>query len=113
MLLTFNILGSWWKEKNGKEKETVKAKKVDKLRITFDLDENRISTSGVKDLYISITAPDGTPVAVEALGSGKFTTRDGQDKFFYTQNWNQLHTGATSDRKFWLETKYQFCNRQL
>lgn len=109
----FNILGVD-ERKNGKEKETVKAKKVDKLRITFDLDENRISTSGVKDLYISITAPDGTPVAVEALGSGKFTTRDGQDKFFthkieisYTQgqrqtvsfDWKQNTAFATGNYK--------------
>ena len=91
----FNITGVSEK-KSGKEKITTTAKKVDKLRITFDLDENRIATSGNKDLYISITAPDGTPIAVEALGSGKFTTRDGQEKLFthkieinYTQGQRQ------------------------
>lgn len=91
----FNITGVQEK-KNGKEKQTTTAKKVDKLRITFDLDENRIAASGPKDLYVSITAPDGTPVAVEALGSGKFTTREGEDKFFthkveisYTQGQKQ------------------------
>ena len=55
---------------------------MDKLRITFDLDENRIAASGPKDLYVSITAPDGSPVAVEALGSGTFKTREGEEKFF-------------------------------
>lgn len=91
----FNITGVQEK-KNGKEKQTTTAKRVDKLRITFDLDENRIATSGSKDLYVSITAPDGTPVAVEALGSGKFTTRDGEEKLFthkveisYTQGQRQ------------------------
>lgn len=77
----FNILGIQEK-KGGKEKETAKAKKVDKVRISFDLDENRITTTGPKDLYIIVTAPDGTPVSVEALGSGKFTTRDGGEKTF-------------------------------
>ena len=77
----FNITGVQEK-RNGKEKQTTTAKKVDKLRVTFDLDENLIAPSGMKDLYISITAPDGTPVAVEALGSGKFTTREGEEKFF-------------------------------
>lgn len=67
---------------NGKEKTTSTAKRVDKIRISFDLAENRISQSGQKNLYVCITAPDGTPVAVEALGSGKFTTRDGQEKLF-------------------------------
>ena len=70
------------KRNNGKEKETTKAKKVDMLRIGFVLDENRITQSGMKDIFICITAPDGTPVAVEALGSGKFVTRDGVEKLF-------------------------------
>ena len=71
------------KEKNsGKEKVTTTAKRVDKLRISFDIDENRITQSGVKDIYVSITAPDGSPVAVDALGSGKFTTRDGMERPF-------------------------------
>ena len=109
----FNITGVNEK-RNGKEKETTTAKRVDKLRITFDLDENRIATSGIKDLYISITAPDGSPVAVEALGSGKFTTRDGENKFFthrieinYTQgqrqtvsfDWKQNANFATGNYK--------------
>jgi hypothetical protein len=76
----FSIVGL--QEKGEKEKETVKAKKVDKLRISFDLDENRLTQSGSKQLYVSIIAPDGSPVAVEALGSGKFVTREGIEKLF-------------------------------
>ena len=77
----FSIAGI--KEKNsGKEKVTTTAKRVDKLKISFTVDENRITQSGPKDLYVCITAPDGTPVAVDALGSGTFTTRDGVQKPF-------------------------------
>ncbi|CAN5227523.1 hypothetical protein BH09BAC2_BH09BAC2_10900 [soil metagenome] len=76
----FTIAGV--KERNGREKITTTAKRVDKLKITFDIDENRIARSGAKDLYISITDPDGQPVVVEALGSGKFVTRDGVEKLF-------------------------------
>ncbi|MBC7889254.1 MAG: hypothetical protein H7Z13_15360 [Ferruginibacter sp.] len=109
----FNIAGVN-ERKSGKEKQTTTAKKVDKLRITFDLDENRIASSGPKELYVSITAPDGSPVAVEALGSGKFTTREGEDKFFthkveinYTQgqkqtvsfDWKQNANFATGNYK--------------
>ena len=91
----FTIVGINEKS-SGKEKETSTAKRVDKLRISFDLDENLIAQSGKKDIYVCITSPDGTPVAVEALGSGKFTTREGQDKIYtqklevnYTQNKRQ------------------------
>lgn len=77
----FNIEGIK-ERKNGKEKEVTSAKRVDLLRITFDLDENRITTTGMKDIYICITGPDGKPVAVPAMGSGSFTTRDGIERPF-------------------------------
>jgi hypothetical protein len=100
--------------RGGKEKSTSTAKRVDKLRISFDLDENRITQSGNKVIYICITDPKGNPVTVEALGSGNFTTRDGMDKFFtqkvdvnYTQgqkqtinvDWKQNSNFETGDYK--------------
>jgi len=88
----FNITGVNEKS-GGKEKTTSTAKRVDKLRITFDLNENLIAQSGNKEVYVCITAPDGTPVAVEALGSGTFSTRDGQQKF-YTQKLDVDYTQA-------------------
>jgi hypothetical protein len=63
----------------GKEKVTTRAKKVDKLVISFDVD-NRIAETGSTEIYVSITGPDGKPVAVEALGSGTFTTREEGEK---------------------------------
>lgn len=69
-------------EKNGgKEKVTTTAKRVDKLVISFDV-SNRIATSGSTDVYVCITGPDGQPVAVEALGSGKFQTREEGEKLY-------------------------------
>lgn len=68
-------------KKNGREKVTTTAKRVDKLVIAFDV-ENRILQSGTADIYVCITGPDGKPVTVEALGSGTFTTRDEGDKLY-------------------------------
>ncbi len=67
---------------NGKEKVTSSAKKINKLRIDFNIDENLITPTGNQTLYICITGPDQKPITVEALGSGTFTTRDGESKFF-------------------------------
>jgi hypothetical protein len=78
---------------NGKEITTNKAKKADLMRVTFDLDENRISDSGSKDLYVCITAPDGTPLAVEALGSGRFTLADGTEKLYTAKKTVDYATG--------------------
>jgi len=65
----------------GKEKVTTTAKRVDKLVISFDVD-NRIAASGPTEVYVSVTDPEGKPVTVEALGSGTFTTREEGDKFY-------------------------------
>lgn len=77
---------------SGKEKVTEKAKRADLMRISFTL-ENRIADSGRKDLFICITSPDGSPVAVEALGSGKFTLADGTEKLYTTQKTVNYNTG--------------------
>jgi hypothetical protein len=68
-------------ERNGKEKVTTKAKKVDKLVIAFDVD-NRIAETGTTEIYVSIVGPDGLPVNVQSLGSGTFTTKDEGEKPF-------------------------------
>ncbi|HMX81166.1 MAG TPA: hypothetical protein PLG91_12685 [Ferruginibacter sp.] len=91
----FSILGINEKS-SGKEKTTTVAKRVDKLRISFDIDENRTTTSGTKYIYVCVFAPNGNPVTEENLGSGKFNTRDGKEKIFtqridinYTQGQRQ------------------------
>lgn len=67
---------------SGKEKSTSSAKRADKLRISFNLDENMIATAGIKQLYIVAKDPEGKVIAEESLGSGKVGTRkDGQINF--------------------------------
>lgn len=79
----FSILGID-ETRSGKEKKTNTAKRVDKLRISFDIDENRVAQSGPKNVYVCITKPDGKQLTSDAQGSGKFSTRDGEAKW-YTQ----------------------------
>jgi hypothetical protein len=71
------------REKGDKEKETTTAKKVDKLVVSFNV-ENRIAKSGPADMYIIVTAPDGKVISTESTGGGTFTTRqDGDQTFTY------------------------------
>ncbi len=67
---------------NGKEKTTTTAKRADMLRVSFDLDENRIAPSGEKELYVVVTSPDGKPITIPTSGSGEFQTRDDGSKVF-------------------------------
>jgi len=68
--------------KNGKEKDTKKAKKVDDLRIKFDIDENRIAESGTKQLYLRIIAPDNTVLSNSTNASGMMTSSKGDQLSF-------------------------------
>jgi hypothetical protein len=70
---------------DGKESETTKAKKANLLRVSFDLDENRISQTGAKELYVIITNPQGIPITIPSEGSGSFTTRQEGDKAYTTK----------------------------
>lgn len=66
---------------NGKEKVSSVAKRVDKLLVSFDVD-NRIAQPGQMDVYVLVIGPDGKPLSADALGSGTFTTREDGDKSF-------------------------------
>jgi len=66
---------------NGKEKITTTAKRVNKLVISFDV-TNRIAQSGMTDVYVCITGPDGKNIVVPATGTGTFTTREEGDKSY-------------------------------
>jgi hypothetical protein len=68
-------------KKSGKEVSTTKAKRVDKLVVSFDV-VNRIAKSGPADMYLIVTAPDGKVISNESMGSGTFTTRNDGDKEF-------------------------------
>ncbi|HEY6503481.1 MAG TPA: hypothetical protein VIZ28_05845 [Chitinophagaceae bacterium] len=68
-------------KKGGKEKATTSAKKVDKLVISFDV-ENRIAKSGPADMYIMVTAPNGQVISDAAQGGGNLTTRTDGEKAY-------------------------------
>lgn len=67
-------------KRSGKEKNTTTAKKVDKLVVSFDV-ENRIAKSGPADMYIIVTAPDGKVIS-DPAGSSILNTRTDGDKTF-------------------------------
>ncbi|TXT27939.1 MAG: hypothetical protein FD136_2063 [Chitinophagaceae bacterium] len=56
----------------GNEKETNTAKRADLIRISFVIDENRITPSGTKDIYVVVTGADGTIISEGTT----FNTRD-------------------------------------
>jgi len=78
---------------SGKEKETTTAKRADALRVSFDIDENRIAPSGNKDLYVLLIAPDGKIISNIGAGSGTINTREEGEKTFTSKTAVQYEQG--------------------
>jgi peptidoglycan hydrolase CwlO-like protein len=93
--------------KGGKEKVTSNAKRVDKLVVSFDVD-NRIAPAGSADVYVVVTGPDGKPVSQEALGSGTFTTREEGDKPFTAKVPVKIETSKKSAVEFAMKQTDKF-----
>ena len=64
-------------KKNGKEKDTNKARKADELKVDFDIDENRVAENGTKQLYLVIKDASGNMLGNSAAGSGTMTLSNG------------------------------------
>jgi hypothetical protein len=63
---------------SGKEKETTTAKRANLIRISFSLDENRVTPTGTKDIYVVVTGPDGKVISE----GGQFNTREDGSKSY-------------------------------
>lgn len=74
ILSCFNVKASAVKLKNGGKKETVtdKAKRADKIKVSFTLSENKIAKPGEKTVYVRIITPDGKEMAKNYDDNYKF-----------------------------------------
>lgn len=72
--------------KKGKEDEVGKAKDAQKLRVCFDLLQNKIAPSGQTEILVRIISPDGSTIQMQNLGSGTFkeATTGNDTPFTYT-----------------------------
>ncbi len=84
--------------KNGKEKITSKANRVNKLVISFDVD-NRIIQTGTTDVYVCVIGPDGKLVSSEKI-PGTFTTREEGDKSYTAKVSVDLETAKVKKVEF-------------
>jgi predicted nucleic acid-binding Zn-ribbon protein len=84
---------------NGKEKISTVAKRVDKLLVSFDVN-NRIIQPGTTDLYVIVTGPDGKPVTTPNTLGNTFVTRDSSSKTFTAKLPVDLETAKSKNVQF-------------
>lgn len=79
ILKAYNLRATSAKTKNsGKETETDKASRADKINICFTLSENKIIEAGSKDIYVRIARPDGEILKESSGDDYAFDAKDGK-----------------------------------
>ncbi len=68
--LSINAVSSKGKEREGGK---YKAKRIDKLKVSFKLGENAVAKQNEKDIYLRILDPEGAVLSDMATGSGAFS----------------------------------------
>lgn len=81
---------------SGKEKVSTTAKRVDKLMISFDVN-NRIAQTGTTDVYVLVIGPDGKVINT---GTETFSSREEGDKTFTAKLPVEIETAKKKNVEF-------------
>lgn len=66
----------------GREREDgFRNRQIEKLKVTFNIADNKVAEHGPRDIYVQVIAPNNQPIFDVAKGSGTFTI-DGREEFF-------------------------------
>ncbi len=85
-------------KRNGKEKVSSTAKRVDKMVVSFDV-ANRIAQAGPTDIYVLVIGPDGKAITT-GESTGLFTTREEGDKSYTAKLPVEFETSKTKNVNF-------------
>ena len=75
------VKGVKFKSGGKKEVETTKASRVERLKVSFVLGENKIDKHGVKPVYVRLTSPDGKEICKSA-DEGNMVKFNGSKGYF-------------------------------
>ncbi len=87
------LLKSFKVRNSGKEIETDRASRIDRIKVSFDINENILAESGEKQIYMVIKKPTGETVTFSNKPSGVFNYRKKKilysDKIVFNYNKGQ------------------------
>lgn len=81
---TINATAVFGKGPRNKEKETTNARKAERIRVCFDIDENKAADPGLKTFLLRVISPEGVTMAVQSQGSGVFELAESGEQMQYT-----------------------------
>lgn len=94
--------------KKGKEEEVTKAKDAQKLRVCFDILQNKIAPKGPTELVVRIIGTDGSTIQIQALGSGTFTEATTGNDIPFTYSISPTYDNETKQVCSYWKQNYSF-----
>lgn len=92
---------------NGKEVTKDKATKVDKIRVSFDIDKNSRAQSGTKDIYVAIQKPNGEIGKFDGASHGSLKLRSGDHVVYSDKVSVNYQNGASQTISFdWVDATF-------
>lgn len=89
------ILKSYKVRSNGKEVETDKASRIDRVHFSFEVNESKIVPSGKKTLFIIAYTPDGKVMNFQNVSQGTFKLENGKTLTYSDKVTLDYKTGQT------------------
>lgn len=87
---------------NGKERETSRVSQLEKLKVSFKLEENYVADAGSKDIFMRVIGPEGTTLYNELSGSGTFKI-EGQESLYTTKKTIDFTQAAQDVVIYWVK----------
>ncbi len=85
---------------NGKERETNRSSQLERIKVTFKIDENYVTDIGPKEIYMKVLGPEGSTLYNEQSGSGTFKFQ-GQDALYTTKKTIEFTQAAQNVTIYW------------
>ena len=109
ILSTSNIIATPIRTtKKGKEEEVKKAKDAQKLKLCFDLLQNKIAPKGPTEMAVRIISVDGSTIQIESLGSGTLTESTTGNTVPYTYTISPEYDNETKQVCSYWNQNYNF-----
>ncbi len=67
---------------SGREIETERSRRINKLRVSFDINENNVTPFGPKDLYVCLYKPDGHLAKFNNNSNESIQSRTGKEVYY-------------------------------
>ncbi|MBW3468561.1 hypothetical protein [Arthrospiribacter ruber] len=81
MLKAENIVVAAVNSRGREREDGFRNRQIEKLKVSFNIADNKVAPEGHRDIYIQVMAPNNQPIFDVAKGSGTFSL-DGREEFY-------------------------------